>query len=49
MRERAALTKFRQLALAAWGFAMGVVTILAMLPIEYLHMQVREVFTGYTS
>ncbi len=49
MCERAALTKFRQLALATWGLAMGVVTVLALLPIEYLHIQVREVFTGYTS
>ncbi len=49
MHERAAMTKFRQLALAAWALATGVVTVLAVLPIEYLHIQVREVFTAYTS
>ena len=42
MRERAALTKFRQLALAAWGLAMGVVTVLALLPIEHLQLPVFD-------
>jgi len=42
MRKRAALTKFRQLALAAWGLAMGVVTVLALLPIEHLQMPVLD-------
>jgi hypothetical protein len=42
MRELAALTKFRQLALAAWGLAMGVVTVLALLPIEHLQLPVFD-------
>ncbi len=42
MRERAALTKSRQLALAAWGLAMGVVTVLALLPIEHLQLPVFD-------
>ena len=42
MHERAALTKSRQLALAAWGLAMGVVTVLALLPIEHLQMPVFD-------
>ena len=42
MRELAALAKFRQLALAAWGLAMGVVTLLALLPIEHLQMPVFD-------
>jgi VanZ family protein len=42
MRERAALTKFRQLALAAWGLAMGAVTVLALLPIEHLQITVFD-------
>jgi VanZ family protein len=42
MRELAALAKFRQLALAAWGLAMGAVTVLALLPIEHLQMPVFD-------
>jgi hypothetical protein len=42
MRELAALAKFRQLALAAWGLAMGVVTVLALLPIEHLQLPVFD-------
>ena len=42
MRELAAQAKFRQLALAAWGLAMGAVTVLALLPIEHLQMPVFD-------
>lgn len=42
MRELAALAKFRKLALAAWGLAMGAVTVLALLPIEQLQMPVLD-------
>jgi VanZ family protein len=42
MRERAGLTKFRKPALAAWGLAMGAVTVLALLPIEHLQMPVFD-------
>ena len=36
------MTKFRHLALADWGLAMGVVTVLALLPIEHLQMPVLD-------
>ena len=42
MRERAVLTKLGHLSLAAWGLAMGVVTVLALLPIEHLQMPVFD-------
>ncbi len=46
-RARAALSpegqmKFRKLALAVWGLTMGVVTVLALLPIEQLQSPVFD-------